>query len=193
MLASLDVQGVSRRFSGVSGLLAHREVRDLLSLLRVIADPSRSEDVYAVLTAAPYGLSGADLTAICGTASRRRRPLWSVVTELVEQPGLLRLSEDTRARLQRVVADISRSISIAHEQAAPAVLYEHLRVSGWLTPREERYTSYECTQSNQVSCFGQTSKHWTHCPLTTPAGTARATECRSHQARRPRTNLRCST
>jgi DNA helicase-2/ATP-dependent DNA helicase PcrA len=132
VLASLDAQGIPRHFSGVSGLLSHRDVRDLLSLLRVITEPGRSEDLYALMTANPYGLAGADLTAICELAHRKRRSLWSVVTELVEQPGILRVSPDTRSRLVRLVADLGRSIEMAHERPAPAVLYEHLRGCGWL-------------------------------------------------------------
>ena len=89
VLASLDVRGIPRRFSGASGLFSHREVRDVLSLLRVMASPASSEDLYAVLTAGPHGLGGEELSAICDLANRRRRSLWSVVTELLEQPGLL--------------------------------------------------------------------------------------------------------
>ncbi len=132
ILASLDVLGIPHRFSGASGLLAHREVRDVLSLMRTIAAPDSSEDLYAVLTAAPYELGGEDLTAICELASRRRRSLWSVVTELVEQPGLLRLERDTRRALERVVEHLRDSMGRAHEQPAPLVLYEHLGRSGWL-------------------------------------------------------------
>ena len=132
VLASLDVLGIERRFSGASGLMAHREVRDALSLLRVIASPDSSEDLYAVLTAAPYGLGGEDLTAICEYADRRRRSLWSVVTELVEQPGLLRLGAQTRRTLERTVAQLRESIAEAHDRPAPVVLYEHLGRSGWL-------------------------------------------------------------
>jgi DNA helicase-2/ATP-dependent DNA helicase PcrA len=132
VLASLDVLGIPHRFSGASGLLAHREVRDLLSLLRVIAAPDASEDLYAVMTARPYGLTGEDLTRICELAARRHRSLWQVVTELIEQPGLLRLSERTRSRLGRLVADLRASIAEAHERPAPAVLYAHLGRSGWL-------------------------------------------------------------
>ena len=132
VLASLDVLGIERRFSGASGLMAHREVRDALSLLRVIASPDSSEDLYAVLTAAPYGLGGEDLTAICECADRRRRSLWSVVTELVEQPGLLRLGTETRRTLERTTAQLRESIVQAHERPAPVVLYEHLGRSGWL-------------------------------------------------------------
>jgi len=133
VLASLDVRAIPRRFSGASGLFSYREVRDVLSLLRVIASPASSEDLYAVLTAEPYGLGGEGLSAICDLASRRRRSLWSVVTELLEQPGLLRLTPDTRARLQRCVDQLRASFDGAHERSAPAVLYEHLRESGWLS------------------------------------------------------------
>ncbi len=132
ILASLDQLGVRRRFSGASGLMAHREVRDVLSLLRVIGAPERSEELYAVLTTPAYGLGGEDLTAICEYADRRRRSLWSVITELVEQPGVLRLAERTRRRLGRVVEELRGSIAEAHERPAPLILYEHLGRSGWL-------------------------------------------------------------
>ena len=79
----------------------------VLSLMRVIVAPASSEDLYAVLDlAGPYGLGGEDLTAHLRDGQRRRRSLWSVVTELLEQPGLLRLSTDTRQRLERCVAQL---------------------------------------------------------------------------------------
>ena len=133
VLASLDVRGVEHRFSGSSGLFARSEVRELLSLMRVLVGPSGSEDLYGVLTSRVYGLGGEDLTAICEMTSRRRRSLWSVVTELLDQPGLLRLSADTRQRLARCVSQLRASMVAAHERSAPVVLYEHLRESGWLT------------------------------------------------------------
>jgi DNA helicase-2/ATP-dependent DNA helicase PcrA len=132
VLASLDVLGVPRHFSGASGLLAHREVRDVLSLMRTIAAPGSSEDLYGVLTSEPYGLGGEDLTLICDTANRRRRTLWDTITELVEQPGLLRLSASTRRGLERVVGQVRDSIDQAHQHPAPVVLYDHLGRSGWL-------------------------------------------------------------
>ncbi|MGD8683146.1 MAG: ATP-dependent DNA helicase [Chloroflexota bacterium] len=132
VLASLDVIGIPYRFSGASGLLAQREVRDVLSLLRTIASPDTSQDLYAVLTAAPYGLGGEDLTAICDLATRRRRSLWSVITEIAEQPGLLRLQAATRRQLVRAVEHIRDAIGRAHERPAPVVLYDFLGHSGWL-------------------------------------------------------------
>jgi DNA helicase-2/ATP-dependent DNA helicase PcrA len=132
VLASLDVRGVPRRFSGASGLFAQREVRDLLSLMRVIVSPAASEDLYGLLTSPAYGVGGEDLTAICELASRRRRSLWSVVIEVLDQPGVLRLSADTRAQLARCASQLRVSMGAAHERPAPSVLYDHLRESGWL-------------------------------------------------------------
>jgi DNA helicase-2/ATP-dependent DNA helicase PcrA len=132
MLASLDVRGIPRRFSGASGLIAHRDVRDVLSLMRAVTSPGSSEDLYAVLSSSAYAMGGEDLTAICELATRRRRSLWSVAVEVAEQPGILRLSTDSRRRLERCVANLRDSMAAGHERPAPAVLYDHLRDSGWL-------------------------------------------------------------
>ncbi len=133
VLASLDVRAIPRRFSGASGMFAHREVRDVMALMRVIVSPESSEDLYALLTAPPYGLSGEDLTALCELAARHRRSLWSMAREVIEQPGLLRLGTRTRTRLERCLEQVRASIAQAHERPAPAVLYDHLRESGWLS------------------------------------------------------------
>lgn len=132
VLASLDVRAIPRRFSGASGLLAHRDVRDVLSLLRAIHSPSASEDLYAVMTAAAYGLGGADLTSLCDRAGRRRRSLWETAMEVVEQPAILRLSPRTRRDLERLVSHLQASIEQAHQRPAAMVLYDHLQRSGWL-------------------------------------------------------------
>jgi len=133
VLASLDVRGIPRRFSGASGLFAHREVRDVCSLMRVIAAPGSSEDLYAVLASPTYAMGGEELTALCELAARRRRSLWAVMTEVIDQPGVLRLSADWRRRLEACAARLRASIASAHDRSAPAVLYDHLRDSGWLS------------------------------------------------------------
>ena len=132
VLASLEALDVPTRFSGATGLYRYREVKDVVSLLQVIAAPSSSEDLYSVMASDAYGLGGSDLTALCDLASRRRRTLWAVASEVIEQPGVLRLSEDGRARLERVVARLRSSIDASHSSSAATVLYEHLRDSGWL-------------------------------------------------------------
>jgi DNA helicase-2/ATP-dependent DNA helicase PcrA len=120
------------RFSGASGLYARPEIRLLLAFLRAIADLSASVDVYALAASDLYGLGGPDLTAIVNSARRRNRSLWEVVEELVRQPGLLRLAPETRAALERLVADLKRFTELAHERPAGEVLYQFLRDCGLL-------------------------------------------------------------
>ncbi len=55
-----------------------------------------------------------------------------MATELVEQPGVLRLEASTRRALERAVTHVRESIADAHQRPAPIVLYEFLGRSGWL-------------------------------------------------------------
>ena len=132
VLRSLNLVSVPWRFSGTSGLYARPEIRLLLAFLRAIADLSASVDVYALAASDVYGMGGPDLTAIVNSARRKNRSLWEVVEELTRQTGLLRMTPETRATLDRLVADIRHFTELAHERPAGEVLYQFLRESGLL-------------------------------------------------------------
>jgi DNA helicase-2/ATP-dependent DNA helicase PcrA len=132
ILRSLNLAGIPWRFSGTSGLYARPEVRLLLSFLRAVADPSSSVDVYALAASDVYGLGGGDLTAIVNSARRRNRSLWDVLEELDRQPGILRISPETRAAVSRLVADLRTYIELGHDRPAGEVVYAFLRGTGLL-------------------------------------------------------------
>jgi len=132
ILRALNMGAIPWRFSGTSGLYARPEVRLLLSFLRVVADPESSVDVYALAASELYGLGGEDLTAIVNMARRRNRSVWAVLVELDEQPGILRVSPESRATVHKLVADLTAYAAAAHEQPAGELLYRFLRGSGLL-------------------------------------------------------------
>lgn len=132
VLRSLAMRGLPVRFSGASGLYARREVRDMLALLRAVADPDASVDLYAVATGAPYRLGGADMTALLEMSRRRHRSLWWAVGEVIDQPGVLRLTLESRQKLARLRSDMLAAMEAAHRRPAGEVLYEHLKRSGRL-------------------------------------------------------------
>ena len=132
ILRSLNLEGIPWRFSGTSGLYSRPEVRLLLAFLRAIADLSSSVDVYALAASDLYGLGAQDLVAIVNTARRRNRSVFDILDELERQPGILRLSPETRAAASRLVADLRRYVELANERPAGEVLYAFLRGSGWL-------------------------------------------------------------
>jgi DNA helicase-2/ATP-dependent DNA helicase PcrA len=132
ILRSLNLAGIPWRFSGTSGLYARPEVRVLLAFMRAVADLSSSVDVYGLASSETYGLGGEDLTTILTTARRRNRSLWDVLEELDRQPGILRVSMETRAGVARLVADLRSFSTLAHERSAGEVLYSFLRGTGTL-------------------------------------------------------------
>ncbi len=132
ILRALNMAGVPWRFSGTSGLYARPEVRLLLAFLRVVADPESSVDVYALAASELYALGGEDLTGIVNMARRRNRSVWAVLVELDEQPGILRVSPETRAAVRAFVKDLQAYATAAHEQPAGELLYRFLRGSGIL-------------------------------------------------------------
>ena len=132
VLRSLNLEGIPWRFSGTSGLYARPEVRLLLSFLRAVADPNASTDVYGLAASELYGMGGEDLVSIVNMARRRNRSVFEILEELGRQPGILRLTPDTRARAARLVEDLRAYIALAHERPAGEVLYAFLRGTGWL-------------------------------------------------------------
>ncbi|HUQ43866.1 MAG TPA: ATP-dependent DNA helicase [Candidatus Limnocylindria bacterium] len=132
ILRSLNTAGVPWRFSGSSGLYARPEVRLLLSLLRAVADPASSVDVYALAASERYGIPGADLAEVAGSARRRHRSIFEVLEELEDQPALLRLTPAGRKPLARLTDDLRRYRELAQRRPAGEVLYAFLRDSGWL-------------------------------------------------------------
>jgi DNA helicase II / ATP-dependent DNA helicase PcrA len=132
ILRSLNLEGIPWRFSGTSGLYARPEVKLLLAFLRAVAAPDSSADVYALAASDLYGLGGQDLAAVVQMARRRNRSILEVLQELGRQPGILRLAPETRAAGARLVADLERFITLAHERPAGEVAYAFLRETGWL-------------------------------------------------------------
>jgi len=132
ILRSLNLEGIPWRFSGTSGLYTRPEVRLLLAFLRAIADLNSSVDVYALAASKLYALGGADLISIVTSARRRNRSVYEVLEELTRQPGILRLSPETREAGATLVEDLQGYVALAHERPAGEVLYAFLRNSGWL-------------------------------------------------------------
>ncbi len=141
ILRSLNLEGIPWRFSGTSGLYARPEVKLLLAFLRAIADLTSSVDVYALAASELYGLGGADLAAIMQMARRRNRSVYEVLEELGPQPGILRLTPETRAGAARLVSDLGTYVDLAHQRPAGEVVYAFLKGSGWLKRLAEAETA----------------------------------------------------
>jgi DNA helicase-2/ATP-dependent DNA helicase PcrA len=132
ILRALNAAGVPWRFSGSSGLYARPEIRLLLSLLRAVADPGSTVDVYALAASEHFAVPADDLAALMSASRRQHRPAVELLDALEAEPGLVRLSDAGRTTLRRLRADLRRYTELAQRRPAGEVLYTFLRESGWL-------------------------------------------------------------
>ena len=89
VLRSLNGAGLPWRFSGTSGLYARPEVRLLLSLLRAVADPGSSVDVYALAASDRFAIpSGRPRPSWRRPARRRHRSVFEVARGARDAAGL---------------------------------------------------------------------------------------------------------
>ena len=75
MAAALRARGLPVEVVGLGGLLAEPEVRDLVSALRLVADPLAGTAAVRLLTGARWRLGVADLAALWRRAKELARPL----------------------------------------------------------------------------------------------------------------------
>ncbi len=132
ILRSLNMAGVPWRFAGTSGLYGRPEVRLLLSVLRAVADPASSADVYALAASEIYGVPADDLSAVMAAARRTHRSAFAILDDIDVGAGTPAASPDGRQAIARLVGDLRRLGELAHARPAGEVLYAFLQQSGWL-------------------------------------------------------------
>jgi DNA helicase-2/ATP-dependent DNA helicase PcrA len=145
MAAALRARGLPVEVVGLGGLLAEPEVRDLVSALRLVADPLAGTAAVRLLTGARWRLGVADLAALWRRAKELARPLsgtgpaadtgallaGALPGEQAEQAGLVDALDDPGDRANYSAAGFRRISRLSKE-------LDHLRgraggagTSGW--------------------------------------------------------------
>jgi DNA helicase-2/ATP-dependent DNA helicase PcrA len=146
-LRALNVKGVPWRFTGNEGLYAREEVRLLISLLRVLADPEDGPSLYHLAASDLYQMPPEDLALAGALARRRHRSLGWALGRLVDgsparqreggpqhadEPPALEISPEGRAAAARLLKELDQYRRISLERPTGEVLYRFLSESGWL-------------------------------------------------------------
>ena len=130
---SLVVRGINVRRHSPSDFFAQLRVRPLLALLRFVADPTATLELYVLATAWPYELGGAPLTEMLAAGRRAHVSLWELMCRQADDTSASVRADGFDGRLRRLVGDLRHAIDAAHERSAGELLYDHLRRSGLLT------------------------------------------------------------
>ncbi len=154
-LRALNLKGIPWRFSGNQGLYAREEVRLLISLLRVLADPEDSPSLYHLAASDLYRVPPEDLALAGALARRRHRSLaWVLGGQVdgglarlvdgglarqveggvghLDEPPALEISPEGRAAAARLLKDLEHYRRVSLERPTGEVLYLFLSESGWL-------------------------------------------------------------
>jgi len=129
-LRALNVRGIPWTFSGNAGLYGRPEVRLLIAFLRAVAHPDDSVSLHYLASSDVYQVPIVDLTRCATHADRKHRWLFDVLRRL---PDELDVSEDGRAAVARLMADLERYMELARETPTGELLYQFLLDSGLMT------------------------------------------------------------
>jgi ATP-dependent DNA helicase UvrD/PcrA len=129
-LRALNMRAIPWTFSGNAGLYGRPEVRLLIAFLRSVAHPDDSISLHYVASSQIYQVPIVDLTRCATYADRRHRWLFDVLRAVPEE---LELSDEGRAAVGRLVADLERYMELARETPTGELLYQFLVDSGLMT------------------------------------------------------------
>ncbi|MCI0545747.1 MAG: PD-(D/E)XK nuclease family protein, partial [Candidatus Rokubacteria bacterium] len=129
-LRALNVRGIPWTFSGNAGLYGRPEIRLLIAFLRAVAHPDDSVSLHYLASSAIYQVPIVDLTKCATFADRGHRWLFDVLREV---PAALGVSEEGRAAIRRLLADLERYMELARESPTGELLYQFLLDSGLMT------------------------------------------------------------
>ena len=153
-LRSFNLRGIPWTFSGNAGLYGRPEIRLLIAFLRSVAHPDDSVSVHYLASSDLYQVPIVDLTRCTTYADRRHRWLFDVLRGVETHPELgADTSEEGRAAIRRLVADLTRYMELAREMPTGEVLYQFLVDSGWLARMSKAATARDEAEVQNISKF----------------------------------------
>ncbi|MDO8662018.1 MAG: ATP-dependent DNA helicase [Candidatus Omnitrophota bacterium] len=131
-IQALNLEDIPWQFSGNQGLYTREEVKLCINFLRVAANLSDSLSLYYLVSSEIYELNLIDLNACSHYARRRNRSLYSVFTELAAIEELKGIAEESRGKIEKILADLEKFLKISREKTTGRLLYTFLTDTGYL-------------------------------------------------------------
>ncbi|MFA5093026.1 MAG: UvrD-helicase domain-containing protein [Candidatus Omnitrophota bacterium] len=131
-IQSLNMQNIPWQFSGNQGLYSREEVKLCINFLRLIANPSDSLSLYYLVSSEIYNVNLADLTICNHLAKRRNRSLYSIFSDLGQDPDLAQIQESTKEKIKQILKEIEKFLQVARDETTGRLLYSFLTDTGYL-------------------------------------------------------------
>lgn len=126
---ALARHGIPYQFLGPARLFKQPEVIDLISYLKILYDTEDNVSLYRLLSADYFNVSGRDITIISNYAKKQNKSLF----ETIEEIDKVDVSEESRDKINKLIAIITRHFELIKKESAGQILYYFLKDGDFLT------------------------------------------------------------
>ncbi|MBI2028995.1 UvrD-helicase domain-containing protein [Candidatus Gottesmanbacteria bacterium] len=170
-IRSLLRKGIPYQFLGPGILFKQNEIKDLISYLKWINDPTDSQSLYRVLTMDIFDIKTVDLALINSYCKRYSLSLYEGLSVLInfwfnnkdlgyygKYPPFI--ADETKQKLQNILGIYNRHLDLVAKETAGQILYYFLEDSGLLksltgveTERDEQKTQNIAKFFNKLKTY----------------------------------------
>ncbi|MDD2680023.1 MAG: UvrD-helicase domain-containing protein [Candidatus Omnitrophica bacterium] len=152
-IQALNLEDIPWQFSGNQGLYSREEVKLCINFLRVVANLSDSLSLYYLVSSEIYKLNLVDLNACSHYARRRNKSLYAVFTELGKIEELKGIGEESRKKIEKILADLEKFLKVSREETTGRLLYTFLTDTGYLKKLTQNQSLENETKIQNIAKF----------------------------------------
>lgn len=155
-ILSFKKNGIPYAFSGIAGIYQKIEVKNLISLVSIISDPSDDLALFHLSASEIYGMNMKELALISKLGRKRNKNLLVIFEEIEGYVDELSVSEETLRLAQKIVTDLKMLREESRTATAGEIVNLFLRESGYYAKltREAKDGSIEAhTKISNIASF----------------------------------------
>jgi len=153
IISEFNLQEIPFRFSGASGLYLRPEIRNLISFLRLIADPGDSLSLFYLAVSEIYGINPNSITKLSLYADHVNSPLLEVFQNVAKIEELKSIPSKDIAIIARIVSDLHKFTDLSTKLTSGRLLYEFLKKTGYLGRLGRSEVSHADLKTQNIAFF----------------------------------------
>jgi len=140
-IRALNIKGIPSKLIASFGLYNSSEIKLLISALNAISNFDNSAALFNLATAEIYKLPMEDAIKLNSFARRKGRNLYLIFQKAESLKETLELSDEGLGKVKRILQDLQILLELSRKENVGKVLFEFLRLSGYLKELESENSS----------------------------------------------------
>ncbi len=154
-LESLKQAGIPYYFSGSQGLYLRPEVKDLLSVLRLLANPYDDVALFRFLSMSIFSFETEYLVGLVHKSKTTTTPLLKILREVEKEPDLFAKTDPNKISLESFLSLFEELQTMIKDSATSQIMGVFLKKSGYLEALEQDETPESMEKLQNIAAFSQ--------------------------------------